>query len=314
MGDLEQKLGELLKLERERQKKELEDIAETLRIAESSLLAVEAGDPDALPSPIYFGLFAKSYAEQLGIDYTATTEAIKEEIGVDRPARKKKAKQASAKPAEGTTDLPDAEGDEEAPSKKMSRGQLLTYIASAVVVVAAGYFLLDQFGFGGGVNGNGTAGEPDGGGIEAVYAEYDWNVPPYQAPDSLMLKLTPRGESWATILADGDTVIFRNLVPGRVYNVAAQYRMTMSVAVPRAVDIDLNGRRINPVSPETGRISRVEITQMNVDSLINYVPPKQDETKVPVRQRERSQTVSEAPTGEPEATTPDTSGRDGIEF
>ncbi|MFH2048925.1 MAG: hypothetical protein ABIJ12_05735, partial [bacterium] len=56
---------------------------------------------------------------------------------------------------------------------------------------------------------------------------------------------------------------------GRTYDITAKYRLTLSVAVPGAVDIDLNGIRINPVSAETGRISRVNITQINVDSFIN---------------------------------------------
>jgi len=80
MGELETKLGDLLKLERERLGKQLDDLSEALRIPEESLRAVEQGDVDSLPSTIYFGLFAKSYAESLGIDYGATVDAIKADL------------------------------------------------------------------------------------------------------------------------------------------------------------------------------------------------------------------------------------------
>lgn len=305
MGELETKLGELLKLERERQQRRLEDIAEGLRISEDRLKAIERGDLEALPSEVYFGLFAKSYAETLGIDYSATVEAIKEDIAgtPEEPKRPKKGKPGEAPPGgEVSAEGAEEAGEAEAPPKA-SRLRVALYAAAAVVILVGGYLVIDQLvadmsadtrlpGQPGESAGDGPVGE------DAMFANYDWNVPDYEPADSLRLRLTARGESWATILADGDTAVFRNLLPGRIYDVTAGHRITMSVAVPRVVDIELNGRRIEPVSPETGRIARVNITQVNVDSFLNYKPPVQDETEVPV-QRDQAATRPSAETTAP---------------
>ena len=56
----------------------LEDLAVELKIPLASLESVESGDITTLPSEIYYSLFARSYAEALGIDYPRTIEAIKE--------------------------------------------------------------------------------------------------------------------------------------------------------------------------------------------------------------------------------------------
>ncbi len=288
MGELESKFGELLRLERERRGKRLDEIAEALRIPESSLRAIEAGNVDALPTPIYFNLFAKTYAESVGIDYTATTEAIREEFGEQPPVEVKKPrketpqeKPAAKVPAKGKSrrpepepEIPEAAVEEDAapPVKKRSRGVMFGSAAAAVVLMVGGYFAISTFLPGTRLGRTLSSGEAVAQQNEARYGGYDWAVPNYRPSDSLRLKLSLRGESWATILTDGDTALFQNLVPGRTYQVSAQYRVLMSVAVPRVVDIELNGRLIDVVSPETGRISKVEINQANIDSLFNPAP------------------------------------------
>ena len=81
MSEIHVKFGELLQLERERRGLSLEDLSSELKISEENLQAIEAGDPKALPSEPYYNLFAKSYSQYLGIDFVATMDAIKEEIG-----------------------------------------------------------------------------------------------------------------------------------------------------------------------------------------------------------------------------------------
>jgi len=60
MSELENKLGALLKLERERLQIDLTELSEELRITEANLINIEKGEVEKLPSKIYFGLFAKS--------------------------------------------------------------------------------------------------------------------------------------------------------------------------------------------------------------------------------------------------------------
>lgn len=280
MSELEKKLGALLRLERERQDIKLEDLVEDLRISESNLKCIEDGDVSTLPSEIYFGLFAKSYAEAIGVDYSATVQAIKEDIGEyskQSKAHKKKSKQHTEN--SDTTEEPSEKfHDEQRQPNKKTTHQLL-WIGIAIVLIVGGYFVLKQF-FKDMKSNTGSFSDtsevvegpterlPEGE-LESSYAEYDWNVPEYEKSDYLNLKLTARSESWAAVFADGDTAIYRNLVVGKTYEVTAKYRLTLSVAVPRMVDIELNSRIINPASPTNGRISKVKINQANIDSFMN---------------------------------------------
>ena len=276
MSELENKLGALLKLERERLQIDLTELSEELRITEANLINIEKGEVEKLPSKIYFGLFAKSYAEALKIDYTATVNAIKadiEETEESSPAKKdnqKKSKKTNQKAEKKSINL--------FSFLKKPTYRKIFYIVAVAILLIGGYFVISQL-----IKDmqadtslpeeqNQTeqiAEEQDSEGIESKYANYDWNVPQYKKPEDLKLQLTARSESWATVLSDGDTALFRTIVPGRTYDITAKYRLSLSIAVPSAVDVDLNGIRINPVSSETGRISRVNITQINVDSFID---------------------------------------------
>ncbi len=271
MGELENKIGELLKLERERQGKKLSVIAENLRISEANLKAVEEGDTDAVPSDVYFRLFAKSYAEAIGIDYSATIEAIKEDIAANAedPRRQRRKGAPSDEAAEAELGEIDEEPVEAPPSGTHWKA---IGIAGAIVVILLGAYGVYNIFPSKTAENEETAAAPS----NPAFATYNWNTPTYQPPDSLRLVLTPRGESWGTVLADGDTAVFRNMVPGRVYYAAAKYRIEMYVALPKVVDIQLNHHPISPLDPETGRNSRIEITQANVDSLLkaaNANPP-----------------------------------------
>jgi cytoskeletal protein RodZ len=276
MSELENKLGALLKLERERLQIDLTELSEELRITEANLINIERGEVEKLPSKIYFGLFAKSYAEALKIDYTATVNAIKadiEETEESSPAKKdnqKKSKKANQKAEKKSINL--------FSFLKNPTYRKIFYIVAVAILLIGGYFVISQLikdmqaDTSLPAESNQTeqiTEEQAGEGIESKYANYDWNVPQYKKPEDLKLQLTARSESWATVFADGDTALFLNLIPGRSYDITAKYRLTLSLAVPGAVDIDLNGKRINPISAVTGEISRVNITQINVDSFIN---------------------------------------------
>ncbi|MBU8932832.1 MAG: DUF4115 domain-containing protein [candidate division Zixibacteria bacterium] len=282
MSIVEEKLGALLKLERERKGVKLDELAESLRIPVANLECIERGDVSKLPSEIYFGLFAKSYAEAVGVDYAATVLAIEDDLK-DTPEPPKSTK----KPVRPARDEPVSD-DENVTTIAESRFGIdrdmwrkLMWAGAATVLVVGGFLvgrqLLRDMQRTTDISASATQEVSETtspapvGSREESYANYDWNVPAYEEPDELKLKLTARGSCWAAVFADGDTAIYRNLVAGRVYEVTAKYRLTLSVAVPRIVDIDLNGVRINPVSPSTGRIKMVRITQVNVDSFLN--PP-----------------------------------------
>lgn len=288
-------------MERVRQKIKIEDLATNLKVTESNLQAVEDGDATRLPSELYFKLFAKSYAEELGIDYEATIEAIQQDIDEspisDEPA-----------PLPYDADVSD-KGDDQVrkPAKDVENGKngnplkKLAYILGAVVVI----FIVVVVGNELFIKDSDPMNEPDTPSSVAIEPEpvvssgdedtsgYDWNVPAYAAPDPLTLVLLARSESWSTILADGDTAIYRTLTPGRRYEVSAKYRLRVSVGIPSAVTIELNGRPVNLRNPESGRIASVKIDQVNFQDFLDR-PLTQTRTVAP---------PSQAP---PTTTTPDT--------
>jgi transcriptional regulator with XRE-family HTH domain len=273
MSVVNEKLGDLLRLERERRGFKLDKISAELKIPESNLRAIELGDPTTLPSELYFRLFAKSYAEYLGIDYARTLDAIRVELGeFDEPATPtprdtKKGKAAKPEPRKEPPPDEHKEAAAAGPLRKL-------YIVGAVIIFAFIAFVVvyliflrktnsaghDQGDTSGETQSRAIAGKTGG---ENPAESYNWNVPELTEPDSLVLTLTARESSWATVLADGDTALYQNLNPGRVYRVAAKYRLVTSVGVPRFVTVTLNGKPAFLADPESGRISRVEVNQVN---------------------------------------------------
>jgi cytoskeletal protein RodZ len=273
MKELYAKIGKLLQIERTRREIKLENLASDLKVSEAHLEAIEDGDASRLPSELYFKLFAKSYAEALGIDYEATVEAIEADLSI--------AEQPTAKSEAPVAPLPDSDSPpaSEKPATNGSRRQIkkLLYLIAAVValfliVVAVNELFLKQTEPAPAVDSvETTEVEPE----EIAPAEsdelsdYDWNVTPYSKPAPMTLALLARSQSWATVLADGDTAVYRTLTPGRLYEVTAQYRLRVSVGVPSVVAIELNGQPVNLRNPESGRIASVKIDQVNLEQYLS---------------------------------------------
>ncbi len=299
MNELYAKLGKLLQLERQRQHIDFADLSDELKISVSNLKAIEAGEADALPSDLYFNLFAKSYAEYLGIDYTRTIEAIQMDI------------EESADEVESETDkemgaaAPEDEGHPESVPDKHDTvsgvllGKRVLILTAAIIalllIFLGGYALLVDH-----PAAPGDESQPSNemtatkqvvsqtGGAAFDFADYNWSVPQLEKPPDLILTLIARQESWAAVLADGDTVIFRNLIPWKRYIVEAKYHLAVSVGIPSQVEITINGQKVDLTDPESGRISGVEINQANVDIFLSRTEHRAatDEAAATVNQAE----------------------------
>ena len=280
MSEVYKKLGNLLKLERERQKIELSKISEELKISEENLRSVEEGDLSSLPSELYFKLFAKSYSETLGIDYGKTVEAIQEDLG-ELPDMEADAKigggeeEPDKEKATSKTRKRDEEKEdqEEEPSGSFFKKALYWFIAICAgfaIILVIQFVFLDKAPHETSA-GNETvpavveeaADDVEGSEANSDLAGFNWDVPSREAPSPLTLKIVAREECWATILSDGDTAVFRNLVPWREYDLEAQYRFLVSIAHPSVVEVTLNDRKVDLRDPESRRISRVRIDQVN---------------------------------------------------
>jgi transcriptional regulator with XRE-family HTH domain len=271
MNELRTKLGALLKLERERQGMNLDEVAAKLNMTAASLEHVEGGNAPGLPSEIYFDLFSKTYAQLLGIDYVATIDAIREEIGplpdLSGDERAANPNDEAAKPS----GLAAAPGVEEIPAKArrpINRaffwiGGLIVF---AVLVVAVSKMLfspkaLENIGWE-------TKSEPAD--EEVGAADYDWQVPAYQPPGDLDVTLQARGASWTTVVTDGDTVISRELYSGEICQFSASHRLRLSIGAPNLVAVTINGREVDLVDPSSGRISDVTVDHLNLDQFLGH--------------------------------------------
>lgn len=269
MSEVNIKLGTLLKKERERQDIKIDDLSERLKITVPYLQSIEAGTTEGLPSELYFSLFAKSYAEALGIDYVRTVDAINADIEESLNSSEEKTKGGEKKKPNTT--------DEESESEN----QFLKK-AGIVFGIIVGLFVLFL-----GVNKlffnaesqntsheNSTNSQPAKKSeelkkLEETYNNYNWDNKEYHTPQKIKLTLTPQQESWSAVFADGDTAIYRILRVGRTYTAEADYRMTISIGVPSVVTVKLNGQEVDLRDKVSKRIYKVLINQMNIDNFLN---------------------------------------------
>jgi cytoskeleton protein RodZ len=75
-------LGALLKAERERRGLSDNDVIDRIKIGRACLVAIEEGDKEGLPHPVYAKGFIKNYAKLLDLDPEEVGEAFAEAVGV----------------------------------------------------------------------------------------------------------------------------------------------------------------------------------------------------------------------------------------
>jgi cytoskeleton protein RodZ len=276
MTDVHIKLGRLLKEERERRNISLADLAGDLKIAERHLRAIEEGDLSALPGPLYFGLFSKSYAEALGIDYARSLAAIKEDLGepVDSPIE-----QTSDDVATPTTPSPVRPVGSSSSSglprgRSMTSWIIISVLLIALVVVAWVLFKTDGRFSLRNLTHRDSAAVADSERSEATddFSQDYGKTAQKGIKAALNLQLVAHDRTWAVVLADGDTALQTNLKPWREYNIGAQEKLNVSVGTPLAVDMTINGLPVDLSDPDKGTVSNVAVTPENMSMFVRRAP------------------------------------------
>ncbi len=310
MGELHRKLGELLALERKRRNITADSLAADLKVPEEKLEAMESGDTSAWPSELYYNLFARTYAEALGIDYQATIDAIKEDLGeltdapahTDSPGAKTEKRSAGATPGKKA---PEADSNGQGVSMRKLIYMLVAVIVILIAAIAAKTFFWKSDDVEPTHGEEATVAEVETAEVEETGSRladnYDWNTPDYQPPPPMKLTLDVRGECWGAVLADGDTAIYRTLVPGKLYEVTAQHRMNVSVGVPSLVDITLNGEPMD-LRSESGRIYSFDLTQINLKEIMTtYSKAAREERDAAARRQREAAAQAQRQTAPPPA-------------
>ncbi|MFZ1684527.1 MAG: RodZ domain-containing protein [Candidatus Zixiibacteriota bacterium] len=284
MTEVHTKLGKLLKGERERRGLSLPEIAQEIKIAERHIQAIEDGNLANLPGPLYFGLFAKSYAEALGIDYAKSLEAIKEDLGepIDTPIEQASDDVAKAEPTKfpGITKATKPVGGQKVAAAK-GRPVISTLIVIIVILVflAVGWALLQKDGklpfakimSPGSSTSQDSTDRNDGAGAD--WSEDYGKVGDKGEKAALNLQMIAHDRTWAVVLSDGDTALQINLKPWREYNIGAQEKLVVSVGSPLAVEMTINGLAVDLSDPEKGSVSSVEVTPENISMFVRKQLP-----------------------------------------
>ena len=284
MDSVEKKFGKVLRQERESRQLDITELSERLKIPLENLQGIEEGDLSKLPTEVYYNLFARSYSTFLGIDFSMTIDAIRSDI---EQAEMEKA--AQAKRASGVEDEYEVNPEaEKSPLRKVLG------IAAILVLLLLAYVAIDML-----FVKDSTAKNEQDTYLQdidknrlAEFAGFDWDKTSYLPPQKIKIRLIPKKESWGSVMTDGDTAIFRKLLPGRVYEASAKYRMVVSIGVPSAVDIELNGRLANLRDEVSRRISRVHINQTNLESFFNRT------SQSPTARTQQSYSEINSPTAE----------------
>ncbi|NMC44291.1 MAG: helix-turn-helix domain-containing protein [candidate division Zixibacteria bacterium] len=255
MPDTYKEIGALLAAARQEKQKTLEEAADYTKIAAKYLAAVEAGDPSPLPSKPYFLLFARSYAQFLGVNL-ADLEAI----------------ERNGRDAE-----PEPEPVPESPQTEPShREQRLLITIVALFVLAVVVVLVIRWHFRARTVpaedhaaplGTVATASPDSAVVDSPLV-----IPyaPYRAPGKLALGLWARQPVGVVVLRDGDTVLNRRLNAGEQQRWEAEYRFALSVDAPAALSLAINDQAALPFTGRDSAIIGLEINQANYRQ---FLPP-----------------------------------------
>lgn len=125
-----QELGLTLKQERERKGLSIEVVMEATKISRTNIVAMENGDRDALPHPVYTKGFVKSYARYLGLDDSEFSMVVDKEYQdeMDGPEEHIYEVSAAAEKAFHDTESSERKGRSKWPL-------LLLFVILAIVVV-----------------------------------------------------------------------------------------------------------------------------------------------------------------------------------
>ncbi|MBN2226765.1 MAG: helix-turn-helix domain-containing protein [candidate division Zixibacteria bacterium] len=273
-------IGEILRKARNDLKLELEDVAAETKVSEKYLRAIEAGDVGAFPSRVYYNLFVQSYARELGID----AEELLADIS------------PPANPDDDDVGIIDIVDDEKSPPKpkRESDGTSLTRIGAwmggIIIVVFIVIMIIVVTGDDDSstadveqehpvaVVDNHLAHQTDAQSPEdttATVTEKDNEIaPPQYNPDRPMrLVVTAKDACWVMVTADGDTVLNRNLEPGWVRNLTANYRFSISAGNPAGLELKLDDSLLAPLSPTGRPVRDLEINQLNKNQF--YLVPEE---------------------------------------
>ncbi|MFH2035496.1 MAG: RodZ domain-containing protein [Candidatus Zixiibacteriota bacterium] len=269
-------IGKRLKEKRTSQQIELKDIVEEIKIFEEYLVAIEEGEIQNLPSEIYYNLFVRTYARELGLDAEKLLDDTYLGGGTDDGEQKEK---KTGEPVERVVSTANTYTS----PKKIFGWIAIVVLVAFLVFIAISSLCSDS---------NGAITKQVNPPVAIVNPEaaneinpdldttlvdikdegitvVDLNATAPITPPPLTLDIEVQELSWILILADGDTVLHRNLRPNETRQITAENNFNLSVGNPNGVIMKLNNRQMRPLSRNGRAVTNLLITQSNKENYLS---------------------------------------------
>jgi cytoskeleton protein RodZ len=241
-----QKVGEKLKIERERRALTLDDIAGTTRVPIRHLQAIEASEYEKLPGSTYSIGFTRSYASALDMDQTKIISELRAEL---------------TESGAGGFQLPTQNYEPADPSSVPSR--MLAWTAAAIGILVVFGFLVWRSYFM-----DGAIAPVDGAASEqvAVATASKPAAPTIAAANAPsadgQVTLTAKGPVWLKIYDAGNKRLFEaEMKAGDTYQVPKDANNPMILTGrPEMVAVTIDGKAVPPLGAPERTISNVGVS------------------------------------------------------
>lgn len=235
-----QSLGSYLKKQRESLGYTLKEVADQTRIRMYYLEAIEEDNLNALPSEPYAKGFVKAYAHFLGLE----PEELWNEYGWDK--KKEELEQQSHPQA-------------------MESGAGWAFIAAGLMLGIVIVAIFVQYAQQGNTNyGDYTTQAIEKSGLVPETTVTESLVKAEVVlPEQLVLEMKPVKRAWVLVIADNDTVLSGEVRPGAKLELVAKERFIINLGKISAVEIFLNGSKLEAFSQPQRRIFKAEINRQN---------------------------------------------------
>ncbi len=286
-------IGNQLRKIRLEKKKEIKDIAQDSRIPENYIEAIEAGNIKEFPSTVYYNLFARAYAREMGVD-PEKMFVISSEETLELEKVEELGENISAQELRGL--------DVQTDDKEKSVGTTIFWIAGVLVVIIAAVLIFYFTELRGGDSQQSTTTEPreeivvgqmetetENPAIDSSAIAAEATTPPVtkvaeNKPDAktetapkeetstkpnlapMTLRIDVIDSSWVLVIADGDTVLNRSLFAGDFRTLRADQRFIVTAWNPSGLTLKLNNREMRPISPLGRPVRNVVIDRSNMES------------------------------------------------
>jgi cytoskeleton protein RodZ len=258
-------VGTTLRSARERQRREISEIAENLCIAQRYLCAIEEDDPKTLPGTFFYKSFARQYAAalgvaereiQAGIDSLTQAEPDPLPLGQASPRRRPQGPLRPLDPVVETVNR------EYLTDRRM--GGAVAALGAVILACSSFYTWWSRP-----AKPQLAAQSPKPAAVESPSPVAA--VPPASAGDApgdefggIVLSLSATERTWLSITSGGKQIFSGILQPGETKTLSGLEAARMKVGNAGGLEIRWNGKPVGPIGP-SGQVRTVVFTPDNLE-------------------------------------------------